>query len=84
MITKIIDWEVRKELSKDDFLRIGVTWDCLKNLLCSSEALIIEEIIDWEVRKELSKDDFLRIGVTWDCLKNLLCSSEALIIEVMG
>ena len=43
MITKIIDWEVRKELSKDDFLRIGVTWDCLKNLghlLCSSEALI--------------------------------------------
>ena len=49
MITKVIDWEVRKELSKDDFLRIGVTWACLKNLghlLCSSEALIIE-VMGW-------------------------------------
>ena len=45
MITKNIDWVVRKALSKDDFLRIGVTWACLKNLghlPCSSEALIIE------------------------------------------
>ena len=45
LITKNIDWEVRKELSKDDILRTGVTWACLKNLghlPCSSEALIIE------------------------------------------